>query len=289
MEEYLQTRINEGKVLTMPCTGCGTEISNKNIKRIITKELYTKYQQFRFLAQLRSEPDCRWCPKRNCGNGVIGDRNNQDFPKLKCNQCFTEFCFNCSLKWHENISCDKQRKRKEKRENNFNKRAIKKNKKWMKENKLIKCKRCGQGVQKIDGCNHMTCTCGYEFCWLCGDRIINPTDDSFPLHYTVGACAGLQYSNRERLGVIRNTARAGLLAGMIVGGGVIALGLAVPVVAAGAVAVPLYGGYRLVKYRKDKKKKKIESESNNNNNANDNDKTESVNELYVEERPMRLG
>ena len=249
-------RIKDGKVITIPCTGCGNEIEEENIKRLLTNNEFTKYQQFRFFAQLRLEPDCRWCPKKSCENGMVANRDDPNFPMLKCDQCDTQYCFHCSLKWHPKMSCEKMRKRVEGREKGFNKRAIKKNKKWLKENKVIKCKRCGQGVQKKDGCNHMTCTCGFEFCWLCGDTILS-TD----LHFTLGACAGLQYSKRENLGVVRNTARVGLLAGMVVGGGVLALGLAVPVVAAGAVAVPIYGGYRLVKYRQDKKeKKRVEKE-----------------------------
>jgi hypothetical protein len=246
MKEYLQTRINEGKVVSMPCTGCGTEISEKNIKRLLPASDFTKYQQFQFLAQLRLEPDCRWCPKRNCGNGLIVDRTHPDFPKVNCDVCHTDFCFHCSLKWHKGISCKKWQKKVAQRQSGYNKRAIKKNKKWMKENKLIKCKKCGQGVQKSDGCNHMTCTCGFEFCWLCGDTIL-----SVDLHYIAGACAGLQFSKRERVGAVRSTARVGLLAGMVVGGSVVALGLAVPVVAAGVVAVPIYGGYRLHKYGKE--------------------------------------
>ncbi len=33
------------------------------------------------------------------------------------------------------------------------------------------CPRCGVGIQKDRGCNHMTCTaagCAAEFCWICG-------------------------------------------------------------------------------------------------------------------------
>ncbi|KAK7529877.1 uncharacterized protein J3D65DRAFT_597663 [Phyllosticta citribraziliensis] len=32
------------------------------------------------------------------------------------------------------------------------------------------CFRCRSMVEKTDGCNHMTCTCGAQFCYVCGTR-----------------------------------------------------------------------------------------------------------------------
>lgn len=33
------------------------------------------------------------------------------------------------------------------------------------------CTRCGMGVEKNRGCNHMTCVaCGWQFCWTCGKQ-----------------------------------------------------------------------------------------------------------------------
>ncbi len=35
------------------------------------------------------------------------------------------------------------------------------------EHGFRRCPRCRIPIQKIDGCNHMTCSCGQHFCWLC--------------------------------------------------------------------------------------------------------------------------
>jgi len=80
------------------------------------------------------------------------------------------------------------------------------------------------------------CICGYEFCWLCGETIINPTDGCFPMHYTVGACAGLQMSSIDELSVPRKAAR--LLINPV------KYGL---IATAGAVALPIYGGFKIAK------------------------------------------
>jgi hypothetical protein len=32
------------------------------------------------------------------------------------------------------------------------------------------CARCGNGVEKNGGCNHMTCRCNYQWCWICHNQ-----------------------------------------------------------------------------------------------------------------------
>ena len=83
-----------------------------------------------------------------------------------------------------------------------------------------------------------------------------PRCTSQPLHFIIGACAGMQMSSKDSLPLHRKAARAvvtpakyGIIAIGAVGlgvGGAIALGVAVPTVVVGtAVALPIYGGYKL--------------------------------------------
>lgn len=37
---------------------------------------------------------------------------------------------------------------------------------WIKKNSKP-CPKCSLAVTKNDGCNHMTCRCGHQFCWIC--------------------------------------------------------------------------------------------------------------------------
>lgn len=94
----------------------------------------------------------------------------------------------------------------------------------------------------------MTCVCGYQWCWVCGDEY--QWD-----HYYKGKCKGLHVSNHPTLDkMVRRGKTAGKVgavgAGVIVatpvviGAGVIALGVAIPVC---AVAVPIGGAYYIKK------------------------------------------
>jgi len=40
----------------------------------------------------------------------------------------------------------------------------------MKSKKYQKCPGCEKIVEKRDGCNHITCICGYQFCYKCGNK-----------------------------------------------------------------------------------------------------------------------
>ena len=37
--------------------------------------------------------------------------------------------------------------------------------------KYRQCGKCGQVIEKIEGCTHMTCTCGNYFCYSCGEPL----------------------------------------------------------------------------------------------------------------------
>ena len=33
---------------------------------------------------------------------------------------------------------------------------------------MTTCPKCRHGIQKSEGCDHMRCRCGAEFCFICG-------------------------------------------------------------------------------------------------------------------------
>lgn len=214
---YLDVALADGKVLNTTCLDitCESELSDQVILDCIGVLKFAKFKQYRLLAKLRLEPNCRWCPNEGCDNGVVANLDSSIFPELICDKCDTSFCFHCSDIWHPNITCKKKDALKKKRANKAEvKRKQKEEKetqKWMKDNKTIKCAKCSALVQRKDGCNHMTCPCGYEFCWLCGEKIMTVIGShSYPLHYKTGACAGKQFSNKDELSIPRKVMRTAI-------------------------------------------------------------------------------
>ena len=190
-EEFFQNKIMGGEILNIKCPhpDCDNEITSEVIEMLVTPDLFAKYQQFTFLSRLRLEPNARYCPNSECGKPLIGNPKSPDFPKLTCEDCHTEFCFHCGLTWHRG-TCEKAKREAEKNLSKAEKKRRaqeeKDTAKYLKKNKTCKCSKCGALVQKSSGCNHMECTCGHEFCWLCGETIL--ISGCYPPHYKVDVC-----------------------------------------------------------------------------------------------------
>ena len=123
--------------------------------------LTEKYERFLVKKYLDNQSNSRSCPK--CGIQVLGDPNR---PEIHCQseKCLKEnyrFCFNCNCQWHENQTCAEYQEWKR-----INDQSDKEFKTWAQKN-TRPCPKCGSNIEKNRGCNHMTCPCGYQFCWLC--------------------------------------------------------------------------------------------------------------------------
>ena len=240
---YLENALGDGRVIDTKCPDMNCEIllDDEDIKAALSTLSYGKFQQFRILAHMRLDPNIRWCPTENCPGGVVSDPSDPLFPKLVCNECGISFCAECSLVWHEGFSCQSYRRHLKNKEKGDVKRKRKQEQKdmkeWLKQNKSIKCAKCGALVQRESGCNHITCRCGYEFCWLCGESIYVSIEET-PLHYLSGACAGLQMSSKNELTKTRKRIRTVIAP--------VRFGITLPAVAVGSIS-------RSIKERRNKK------------------------------------
>lgn len=222
--------------ITCPFPGCKTLVEYNQVQSVVTHEVFSKYEEFTFIASLNADPSVRWCPKPGCGNAIIGDPDN---PRCQCTdpECRYEFCFLCSEPWHADATCEQYQQWKV--ENGM---IDTKFTHWAKKN-TKKCPQCKTMIEKMAGCNHMTCSnCKFEFCWLCGGKYSSNHFDVF----NVLGCPGMQ-SGSKQFGVARRIGMRALIGTGIVLGGIIGTALALPAV---VVAGPIYGGYKLHQRRK---------------------------------------
>jgi len=51
-----------------------------------------------------------------------------------------------------------------------------------------RCPSCGQGIERIDGCNNVMCVCGTSICWVCGEAVVSHDPSHFVHGYFGDSC-----------------------------------------------------------------------------------------------------
>ena len=225
--DYLLQCISDAKVpIKCPYVKCTYEFDNDFVKERVSWEHYDKYKKFLKRKEIAKIKNAIVCPFPNCESYAIipyevnnknensnkkenddtviihqdmtkalTQNNNKDddiqtersnsFQKsnnanerppivVKCIDNDHEFCSKCKQIPHPGIACNSTNEEK------WNK--------YKNDNNIKNCPSCGIEISKNGGCNHIHCTCGYDFCWLCGGSF---TQD----HYSdlFSSCYGKQF------------------------------------------------------------------------------------------------
>ncbi|XP_003742411.1 potential E3 ubiquitin-protein ligase ariadne-2 [Galendromus occidentalis] len=161
---FLEVQIGQGRSTEIACMsqGCDILAPMEFVLQLIAPKsalLEARYLQFCRNDWIRTHPQLRFCPGRNC-QAVI--RVEQILAKrVKCSFCQTQFCCRCGGDYHAPADCE----------------TIKK---WITKcaddsetaNYISAhtkdCPMCHVCIEKNGGCNHMQCSgCKYDFCWMC--------------------------------------------------------------------------------------------------------------------------
>ena len=181
---YLMDLINKNSIDKIPCPikSCfNKEIKEEFFRKYLSEEQYFKYRTFRSQNEIARDPKKMFCPLCD-GYAPIEEKfkykydpNDPKYTKSTIT-CINghNFC-SCGIALHEG-DCYRDT-------NDFQKFLI---------NEHVKqCPKCGFYIKKLKGCNHMTCgnaLCKYEFCWLC-------MKEAVPGHFEYGQCKGMQFIN----------------------------------------------------------------------------------------------
>ncbi|KAK0620337.1 hypothetical protein B0T14DRAFT_431347, partial [Immersiella caudata] len=100
-----------------------------------------------------------YCPTPHCGEWIRPENIRRDagFHHGKCSRCKTKVCCACNGRWHYPRACPRDVET-----DRFLEQARQEG--WQ------RCHRCNAVVELKEGCNHMTCRCGGEFCMACGSK-----------------------------------------------------------------------------------------------------------------------
>jgi len=170
---FLTTMVNDGHHecvrKTCPEFKCAEIVTEDDVKAF-APTLLTKYRSLQLSNFIDLNNTTRWCPSPGCervavtegsGTGVLEAGGADVVVKCDDAACGTKFCLRCGNEPHAPIRCEYLKMWIDKNNDGSSDTAN-----WILLN-TKQCPRCGNRIDKNGGCNHMTCKCKFEFCWMC--------------------------------------------------------------------------------------------------------------------------
>lgn len=193
--EYIQNMIYNAKIDLIKCpdNGCSYPLEEEFVLSLLDDDYIAKYKIFKRRNEIEKVPNAIICPFPNCESFALRQSNNSqnkgmneldnivievmNEEVLTCIDNHHHFCSKCHQQPHIGENCNARLDR------NFEE--------WKKKKKTKKCPKCKTEIEKLGGCNHMTCTkrnCNYNFCWIClgkysSNHYSNPLTPCFQMQY----------------------------------------------------------------------------------------------------------
>ncbi|KAJ4842243.1 hypothetical protein Tsubulata_046559 [Turnera subulata] len=157
---YIKSKLEENLTcIPCPISGCEGVLEPEYCRYILPNDVFDGWGE----ALCESAIDVSrkfYCPYRDCSALLINEEPEGAADGI-CPFCNRVFCIKCKVAWHTEIDCAKfQRLEKTGVDSMLEDLASRKN--WR------RCPNCKFYVERIDGCLHMQCRCGYAFCYNCG-------------------------------------------------------------------------------------------------------------------------
>ncbi|KAI5865134.1 hypothetical protein GGS23DRAFT_557844 [Durotheca rogersii] len=192
----------------LKCPECPQLLQFENVRALAAQPVFERYDVLAVKAVLARTPDFMWCPRGDCRSGQIYPNGCS---QAKCSGCGHLNCVRHHVPWHEGETCEEYDRRVEvhKKNNEASEKHVKEMSK--------PCPGCSRNVHKYTGCDHITCVCRQEWCWLCfgvyhqavrgvcdhkpgcqyaENRPINGGHHEGPLIFTTRPVMGFQLENR---------------------------------------------------------------------------------------------
>ncbi|KAI1370683.1 hypothetical protein F4677DRAFT_347709 [Hypoxylon crocopeplum] len=157
------------------CPECPQFLKYENIRAFATRDTFDRYDTLAMKDLLSNLPEFAWCLNSACNSGQIYPRGCE---RGRCQACKHQLCVRHKVPWHSGEDCDEYEKRARRQRKND-----KASEQHVKET-TKPCPGCKRNIHKFSGCDHITCVCGFEWCWLCSGDYYRDERSFLQCHHT---------------------------------------------------------------------------------------------------------
>ncbi|XP_071709326.1 E3 ubiquitin-protein ligase RSL1-like [Rutidosis leptorrhynchoides] len=174
MRKHVEAKLLQGQLPKCPDVKCKSKLEIESCKKFLNPELYD-IMSSRVKEESIPATDKVYCPFSKCSAlmsktelQLHAATSSRDTGMRQCVKCRRLFCINCKVPWHDNVDCGSYLKYFANQSSNEAKL-----KSLATKNRWRQCIKCKNMVELSEGCYHIYCRCGYEFCYTCGAQWIN--------------------------------------------------------------------------------------------------------------------
>ncbi|KAK9134221.1 hypothetical protein Syun_013551 [Stephania yunnanensis] len=153
---------HDGFPICCTFTGCRKPILLTDLKSLLISEKLEELFKASLGAFVASNGGTyRFCPSPDCPAVYkVAEPGLIAAPPFICSACSVETCTICHLEYHPYVTCGRYKEFKDDPDLSL--------RDWCKGKEHVKCcPLCGYTIEKVDGCNHISCKCGKHICWVC--------------------------------------------------------------------------------------------------------------------------
>ncbi|TVU05661.1 hypothetical protein EJB05_48832, partial [Eragrostis curvula] len=168
LARYVGAKIQDNRIAGVRCPEerCGGALDPELCQALLPREVFERWCAA--LCESMVLGAKTYCPYKDCSAMMLVDDAGEDVEEAECPSCRRLFCTRCgAAPWHANVSCaeyGRLGKATDSRKEDMLLLQMAEGKKWK------RCPKCDFFVEKRDGCLHITCRCGFEFCYGCGHK-----------------------------------------------------------------------------------------------------------------------
>ncbi|KAG2108426.1 uncharacterized protein F5147DRAFT_773630 [Suillus discolor] len=167
MRHFLTSALESGQ-FPLTCMGdetqCKVPIPIPTIQQFLPQTSFNRLLEIAFHAYISRHPqEFKYCKTPDC-NQIYRSTDPSTAVAGQCPSCFSNICTSCHDDGHDGMDCAENKRQAgrvaEERETEA----------WLAAHggRVKKCPTCQALIEKVDGCNHMTCTlCDSHICWRC--------------------------------------------------------------------------------------------------------------------------